>query len=338
MPAGGADSLGGDGEPTAGALLRAGILRLRAAGCELPRLDAELLLGHAAGLDRVSIVAHPEAPIPAAAADRYRTALARRERGEPVAYIRGTKEFMGLTLRVDARALIPRPETERLVELGLEAVQAGLVRLGGRRRLRVVDIGTGSGAVAIAVATDLRRQGRLRDVDILATDHSSAALLLAAENLAAHQLVADVRLAAADLLPADEAAVDVLLANLPYIPTADVPRLPVAASFEPRDALDGGSDGLSGIRSLLERLPEALAPGGSALLEIGYDQAERVAGAVSAALRGWGCRIELDLSGLPRVAIIETPAFDARPGRELERSGMAGDSAVGARGVAQAGR
>ncbi len=298
--------------PNVGELLRAAVDRLRVAGTERPRLDAELLLGHVTGADRTAIVAHPEAPVSIEAVARFESELARRERGEPVAYIRETKEFYGLTFRVDRRALIPRPETERLVELAEREVVARLAvprpAVAGSARpaaVRVAEVGTGSGAVAIAVATLLLRRGQLADVEILATDNSSDALELAAENVADHALAGRIRLAAADLLPEDLAQLDLLIANLPYIPSAEIDGLPVAASFEPRAALDGGPDGLDVIRRLLARLPAALAPSGKALLEIGADQEEPIGVAVRALLPDWRCRVELDLARLPRVAVVE---------------------------------
>ena len=303
--------------PTVGDALRLGIERLRASGAERPRLDVELLLGHATGLSRTSIVAHPEAPLPMAALATFRAGLARRERGEPVAYIRGVKEFYGLIFRADRRALIPRPETELLVELagGLVAQRLegpdgpdGPDGPEGPAQLRLVDVGTGSGAIPVALAALLRRRGWLDRVEILATDQSPEALELAADNLRAHDLAARIRLAEADLLPSGEPPFDLVLANLPYIPTGDIANLPVAASFEPRSALDGGRDGLAVIRRLLARLPGVLAGNGVALLEIGGDQETALHLAVAELLPRWRSRVERDLAGLPRVAVVERPA------------------------------
>jgi release factor glutamine methyltransferase len=307
---------------TVGSLLRTAIRRLRAAGSELPRLDAELLLGEVTGLDRVTLIAHPERAVPIARVERFEAYVQRRERGEPVAYIRRTKEFRGLTFRVDARALIPRPETERLVELGLAVVGAAVAGTPAGRRVRVADIGTGSGAVAIALAAALRARGMLERTDILATDASTEALALAAENLALHRLTGSVRLAEADLVPVSEPEFDAILANLPYIPSRDLPGLPIAASFEPSAALDGGADGLMTIRRLLARLPGILVPGGTALLEIGADQGDRISAAVAELLPGGRAQIRADLSGLPRVAIVQAPGSELLKHSEPERSGI----------------
>ena len=298
-----------------GDLLRSGTQRLREAGSETPRLDAELLLGHVLSVDRASLLAHPEAPLGPAQAAAYELALHRREQGEPVAYIRGIKEFFGLALAVDRRALIPRPETELVVELALDRLRRVLTeqpRPELAPPVRVWDVGAGSGAICVALAVESRRRGYGRDVRFLATDASPEALALAVENAVAHGVADVIEFSQADLLEQpDELPVDMVLANLPYIPSADVPRLPVAASFEPRQALDGGPDGLEHVRRLLEQLPSALVPGGACLLEIGAGQADAVQDAAGELLEGWPLRIEADLGGLPRVVELERPELPA---------------------------
>ena len=293
-------------------LLRAGTERLRVAGSESARLDAELLLGHAIGADRTVIVAHPEAPVDDGAAERFEADLARRERGEPVAYIRGFKEFYGLAFAADPRALIPRPETERLVELAEREVTRRLVgvpRSRSSHALRVIDVGTGSGTVAVALAVALRNRGLGGEVDIVATDESPDALDLARENAVGHTVGDRILFLEADLLPPVVVTPwDVVLANLPYVASDAVDTLPVAASFEPRSALDGGDAGLAVICRLLDRLPEAVAEGGVALLEIGSDQGEGIRAAVAGRLTGWRCDVEPDLSGAPRVARVQREA------------------------------
>lgn len=292
-----------------GELVDRGLHRLRAAGSETPRLDAELLLGRAVGVDRTVLIAHPEAPVGADAEARYAEDLERRAAGEPVAYIRGFKEFYGLAFSTDPRALIPRPETELLVELAEREAVARLTsapRPPGTAPLRVVDVGTGSGAVAVALRVVLRRRGIGPEVDLLATDDSPEALDLARENAVGHAVGDRIRFVRADLVPpVVEAPFDVVLANLPYVRSDVVPGLPVAASFEPRAALDGGTDGLTVIGRLLARLPDVLAPDGVALVEIGADQGESIVALVAGLLVGWRCRVERDLAGLPRVARIE---------------------------------
>jgi release factor glutamine methyltransferase len=289
------------------------VARLRASGSETARLDAELLLANVLGTERTSLLAHPERVLGADAGRRFDEALERRRAGEPVAYIREIKEFFGLALAADARALIPRPETERLVELGLGEV---MVRLGRAVRgpatnpVRIADVGTGGGAIAISLAVELRRR-RVDlggDVTILATDASAAALDLGGENAVAHAVADAIAFVEADLLPPglpDGAGFDVILANLPYVRSGAIAGLPVAASFEPPSALDGGDDGLDVIRRLLARLPEALAPDGVALLEIGADHGADGPAAVAAVLPRWSVRVEMDLAGLPRVLRVE---------------------------------
>lgn len=291
-------------------LLRSAVERLRSAGSESPRLDAELLLGHAIGADRTTIAAYPEALVGDGQAERFEADLARRERGEPVAYIRGFKEFYGRAFATDARALIPRPETEATVELALEEVirrLAAAPRPKGTPPLRIVDVGTGAGTIAVGLAVALRRRNAAEEVEILATDISADALALALENAVGQSVADRVVFAEADLFPSGVGPFDLVLANLPYIPSADVPELPVAASFEPVVALDGGPDGMTIIGRLLERLPDVLAADGLALLEIGSDQEQTVAALAARILPGWPVATELDLASAPRVVRIGRP-------------------------------
>lgn len=248
-------------------------------------------------------------------ADHARTfseLVTRRSKGEPVAYIRGLKEFYGLVLSVDRRALIPRPETELLVELGIDRLHRMLaerLRPEDHGPLVVWDIATGSGAVCVALAVESRRRGYAADVRFRATDSSADAIALATENAVAHGVADAIDLAVADLADLTDqpnlkgaSAADLVLANLPYIPTAVVPTLPVAASFEPVLALDGGTDGLDLIRRLIGQLDGAVPEGGRALLEFGADQGEAVQAAAAADLPGWEVAMHADLAGLPRVA------------------------------------
>jgi release factor glutamine methyltransferase len=304
---------------TIGEHLAAAVELLRASGSESPRLDAELLLANALGVERTTILAHPEGAVGPGAAERMRDAVGRRAAGEPVAYIRGLKEFHGVAFAVDARALIPRPETEVLVDLALGAIGERLAsapRPPGTQPLVVADVGTGSGAIAVALAVALRRRGMLGEVEITASDVSAEAADLARENAVAQAVGDRVAVATADLLPPPGRPAgllvvpdrfDVVCANLPYIPSGVVPGLPVAASFEPRDALDGGADGLDVIRRLLAVLPGRLAADGTALLEIGDGQGPAFRAAVAELLPGWEVRLEPDLAGTPRVAVLAGP-------------------------------
>jgi release factor glutamine methyltransferase len=311
---------------TIGELLTAGTARLRASGSESARLDAELLLGWAIGAERTAVIAHPDAPVGADAAATFEAGLVRREAGEPVAYVRGHKEFHGLAFSVDARALIPRPETEMLVTEAEREVAHRLIsapRPDGTPNLRVVDVGTGSGAIAIALASLLRKRRMLPEVSILAVDCSHEALELARENAVGHAVADVITFTQSDLLPSTEPPFDLVLANLPYIPSGDIDGLPVAASFEPRLALDGGPDGLTIVRLLLAALPAALLPDGVALLEIGFDQGPAVEAAVAALQGEWQCRVLPDLAGHPRLARVERGVGGSGSG---DASGAAGDS------------
>ena len=238
--------------------------------------------------------------------------LRRRATGEPVAYIRGFKEFFGLAFATDARALIPRPETELLVQLALDEIVrrlTGAPRPAGAPRLRVADIGTGAGPIAVTLAVLLRRRGAGQDVELYATDVSDDALQLAKENAVGHAVADVMRFAVADVLPPVlPGPFDIILANLPYIRSGEIAGLPVAASFEPAVALDGGPDGLTVIRALLARLAEALLPGGAAMLEIGADEAADIGALAAEMVPGWPVRIENDLGGRPRVAVIQRAA------------------------------
>jgi len=304
---------------TIGEHLAAAVDRLRAAGSESARLDAELLLAHALGVERTTVLAHPEGSVGPEAAARLVDHLARRAAGEPVAYIRGIKEFHGVAFAVDARALIPRPETELLVDLALGAIDDRLARAprpAGTPPLALADVGTGCGAIAVAIAVALRHRGILGEVEIVASDASDEAADLGRENAVAQGVGDRVGVAGADLLPPAgrpagllvvPARFDVVCANLPYIPSSILPELPVAASFEPRAALDGGPDGLDVIRRLLAVLPERVAAAGVALLEIGDEQGSALRAAAAARLPGWDVRVEPDLAGRPRVAVLDAP-------------------------------
>ena len=290
------------------ALVEAGTERLRASGSETPRLDAELLLAHAIGVDRTAVIAHGDAPVGSDAEATYDALIGRREAGEPVAYLRGMKEFHGIALTVDARALIPRPETELLVDTAIATVMASLTSGIHRQAVpRVLDVGTGSGAVAIALAVALRgRRVPAEDLEITAVDVSPDALELARENAVAHAVGDRIRFTSSDLLPpnARSEPVDIVLANLPYVRTAELDSLierRLSAAFEPRVALDGGPDGLEVVGRLLDELAWGLAADGEALLEIGGDQGPSALALVGERLPGWMAETLPDLAGLPRV-------------------------------------
>jgi release factor glutamine methyltransferase len=294
---------------TVSSLLDAATVRIRDSGSGSPRLDAELILGHVLGIDRVGIIAHPEAPVGDSAADRFEASVERRVAGEPVAYILGVREFYGLAFVVDERALVPRPETEILVDAALDRITrrlTGAPRPPGTLPLRVVDVGTGSGAIAVSLAVTLRRRGMAAEASIAASDISDDALAVAVENAVGHGVADRIDLFAADLLsPLVETAWDVVIANLPYVTSAALDQAGPMLAHEPRIALDGGADGLAVIGRLVAQLPVALAPGGIALLEIGEDQARGVVALVEGDLPGARCEVVPDLTGRARAVVIE---------------------------------
>jgi release factor glutamine methyltransferase len=256
---------------------------LRDAGCESPRLDAELLLAHALGGSRTGLHLRPERELSDAEAARFAEALWRRRRREPIAYIVGTKAFRHIDLRVDPRVLVPRPETELLVE----------VALGLPRGARVADVGTGSGAVALALKHERP------DLTMHATDASSDALEVARANARALRL--DVAFAHGDLLqPLDPHPLDAILSNPPYVATHERGKLaPEITEHEPHEALFAGPDGLDVVRRLI---PAAAARAPFVALEIGAGQAQ----AVSDLLRAHGMTdvaAHRDLAGHERVIV-----------------------------------
>jgi len=230
---------------------------------ETPALDAQVLLAHILGRSRTWVLAHPEASLNLEQHATLERKAARLIRGEPLPYVLGHWEFFGMDFTVGSQILIPRPETELLVEQALIWLRAQ------PRRRWAVDVGTGSGCIALALAR------HCADLQIIASDISSAALELARENRRRHALTGRVELIQADLLPALAHPVDLICANLPYIASSKLASLQVSL-WEPRLALDGGQDGLSLLRRLLMQAPGHLKPGGLLLMEIEASQGEKV--------------------------------------------------------------
>lgn len=253
---------------------------LVAAGVETPQLDAELLLAEAAGWERARLAAEPEAGVPASAGRQFGEMVRRRLRREPVAYILGRKGFRHIELTVDRRVLIPRPETELLVELALETVPQ-----------RVLDMGTGSGAIALAIADEMP------GCEVIATDTSAAALAVARENAERLGLADRVEFVEAMLAP-EVGGLDLIVANLPYVAESEWGGLePEVTKWEPREALLAGLDGLDVLRVAI---PAAAAVAPSLALEVAAGQAP----AVSELLFEAGfAKVETrpDLAGIPRV-------------------------------------
>jgi len=252
-----------------------------------PRLDAELLLMRAIDVPRSYLIAHPEDRLDMAAWQRYSRAIDERREGKPLAYITGEKEFWSLPLMVSPATLVPRPDTELLVEQALGFVSR-------REATRVLDLGTGSGAVALAIAKDRPL------ADVTATDLHDDALAVAKEN--ARQFdIANVTFEQGDWLePVRDREFDVIVSNPPYV-RADDPALE-ALSFEPKNALVAGADGLDAIRRIAVDAVDVIVQGGWLLVEHGADQGAAVAGIFRDA--GWqDVRTVQDLAGLDRVTI-----------------------------------
>lgn len=273
-------------------LLRDAQARLSASSTT-PRLDAELLLAHLLGWPRARLLAEREQPVASALADAFGGLVERRAAGEPVAYLVGHKEFYGLDLLVDRRVLVPRPETELLVELAL----ADARRLTGAPR--IADIGAGSGAIAIALAANLP------GAQIDAVDISPAALEVAAENVARHGLGGRVRLIQGDLLAPLIGRYDLIVSNPPYTIMAEVE--PNVLAFEPHLALAGGPDGADLYRRMFDTLPAHLRPGGAFLCEIGAWQGQIVGGLARAAFPDAEVSVAQDLAGRDRVVRVALP-------------------------------
>ena len=282
--------------------------RLRIARSPSPRLDAELLVAHAFGRDRTWLLAHPEALLEPGAAELLAGWIGRRVAGEPIAYLRGFKEWLSLRLATDRRALIPRPETELLAGAAITEIASRLAAHPGM--VTVWEVATGGGAVAVALALRFRAALTLGRLRLTASDLSPEALELAAENLSRHGVGRLLSLACGDLLdPApQDARFDLLIANLPYVPSAEVDGGEGSLAWEPRLALDGGPDGLDVVERLVAELPDRLAPEGVALLEIGAGQADGVRQLVGALRSPFAVEALLDLAGIERVLLISPRA------------------------------
>ncbi len=279
---------------TVGDLLATARAALSEAGVESPRLDSEILLASVLSTDRGWIIAHGERRVSSDNAAIFQEFVERRAEREPVAYILGSAEFFGLSLFVDDSVLIPRPETEVLVSRALEILEEN-----GFEAL-ALDIGAGSGCVAISVLASLPEG--ISDVLFHATDSSAEALSLAQLNAEQLAVELDVEFHECDLFPEDEGSeYDLILSNPPYIPADAIDALdPEVRLHEPRAALNGGPDGLRIIQRIIEGAPARLRSGGSLLLEVGVGQSAKVA----AMGRNAGFRvngIHDDLAGLPRV-------------------------------------
>lgn len=283
--------------------LAAGYLAER--GIDSARLDAEVLLGHTLGLDRVSLYVNFDRPLENREVDTYRQAIAQRGRRVPVAQITGVREFYSQKFVVSSDVLVPRPETELLVEVVLAHVQSQSDFEAIEHSLKIVDVGTGSGAIAVTLADQLPK------AQVWAVDRSQAALRIAADNAERLDVAERVTLREGSWLEpvAADGPFDVVVSNPPYIPSADIDHLmPEVKQFEPRLALDGGADGLSSYRALLPVARGLVAPGGMLALEVGDGQADHVVAIGQQA--GWQqFKVHRDMAGKKRVVVfVQAPS------------------------------
>lgn len=266
--------------------------KLNACGIVSAALDAEVLLSHVTGLDRAALYSELDRPLQNDEAAQFNNLVSRRLSGEPVAYITGHKEFMGLDFFVSTAVLIPRPETELLVEEALKILPSSPV---------VIDVGTGSGAIAVSLAF------YNREALVYATDRCGESLEVARRNAVRHGVSDRIFLYRGDLLKPLKACLeaggaDLVAANLPYIAECDLPQLPrEVRMFEPQLALDGGADGLEHYRRLIPEAAVFLKREGCLLLEIGWDQGPGAAALFDA--QDWDVKVLQDLAGYDRLVV-----------------------------------
>ncbi len=279
--------------PTIQQLLPSARQRLRQAGCDSPRLDAEMLLGQAMHHNRTWLYANFKTIVTPSQLKEFDHLLQRRAQREPVAYLVGQREFFGLEFQVNEAVLIPRPETELLVETALQFSK------NAKSRLTIVDVGTGSGCIAIALAK------HLADATIFAVDISAEAVRLARQNGLRHQVKSAITFLQADLLSPFNQTLDLIVSNPPYISAAELLTVsPEVWHYEPRLALAGGADGLAIIRRLLAQAQTKLKPNGCLLVEIGSTQGQAVYRLAQTYFPHAHIKIKQDLAGLDRLLAV----------------------------------
>lgn len=277
-----------------GQLLDQAVALLTKAGVAEARANAEFIMADTLKAGRTELALHASRVPTDKQQKRFWGLVEHRAKRMPLAYILGTQPFMGLEIKVNEGALIPRPETE-------EVVQEAVARLkeGGPRPLNILELGTGTGCVALALAAALPQS------TVYATDISPAALKLAADNAMTHHLAQRIRFVKEDLFKEDarfKGWADLVISNPPYIPTGEIDALEREVLKEPRLALDGGKDGLDAIRAIVAASPRYLKPEGWLVLEIGWDQAAAVLSLMEkAGLKG--CHVRKDLQGKDRIAV-----------------------------------
>jgi release factor glutamine methyltransferase len=264
-------------------------------------MNAELLLKFVLDCDRAYLFAHPERELSAEEESRYQAALAERSRGVPAQYITGHQEFWGMDLIVSPAVLIPRPETEHLVETALELIKSDLA---SKSEVRMVDLGTGSGCIALALAKELPR------AEIDATDISAAALEIARANAARHQLQSRIHFQQTDLLQGLKGPFDIIVSNPPYVGDSEEDQVQLEVrKFEPRSAVFAGTHGTEVIAQLIPQAQSLLRPGGWLVLEISgtiADETRRL-------LKAWEeVEVTADLQSIPRVVRARKPTVERR--------------------------
>jgi release factor glutamine methyltransferase len=258
-------------------------------------LEAQLVLGTLLGQDRAWIIAHPEAALTEEQAAQAGAMLDRLAQGEPLAYLTGSRAFYGLDFTITPDVLVPRPDTETLVDAALDWARQRSPNGAG---LHLADVGTGSGIIAVALAVNLA------EAHVTATDISEAAVAIARGNAERHSAADRMAFVQSDLLATVDGPFDGITANLPYIARPDLTEHSVA-KWEPIIGLDGGEDGLDLIRGLLGQIPARLKPDGALFLEIGYDQGERGARLCREAFPQASIEVLADLAELDRVIIVD---------------------------------
>ncbi len=270
---------------------------------DAPRLEAEVLLSHVLDVSRTALLTHPERILTPDQLSNYQTLIRRRASGYSLPYLAGRVEFYNLEFEITPEVLIPRPETETLVDLALALCSSSTCPSTHSSSTHpiIADVGTGSGCIAVSLAVHLSR------AIVYAIEISPAALAVARRNVERHGVAARVRLVVGDVLTLRSGLVDLIVSNPPYIPTGDCDSLPASVrDYEPRLALDGGPDGLSIVRRLLAQAPAVLRPGGALLIEIGADQGEAVDCLARTIFPRAAVRVHPDLAGRDRVLEVQT--------------------------------
>jgi release factor glutamine methyltransferase len=289
------------------AALRVGMARLRAAEVPSHTLAAELLLMHALGHDRTWIYSHPDEFVDRAVLDGFLALIARRAAGEPTQYLTGRQEFWGLEFEVTPAVLIPRPETEHVVEIALERLGPSEIEIkmatgAPSAPLKIADVGTGSGCLAVSLANELPH------AELVATDISAEALVVAGRNAERHGVSGRIRYLQTDLLASvhEARSFDIIVSNPPYIGRNEAGQLPrEVREHEPDSALFGGPTGVEIYARLVEQSRALLRRGGILVLELGYNSADHVRGLLDRQPAWVNVSVTNDLSGIPRVIAAE---------------------------------